>query len=66
MLDPTPRVALMPSVGMWTVGKDARAARIVRDIYRHTMRIIAGAEAAGGYETLDDEDAFHAEEATCV
>ena len=61
MLDSTPRVVLMPGVGMWTVGKDARAARIVRDIYRHTMRIIAGAEAAGGYETLNDTDAFHAE-----
>jgi rhamnulose-1-phosphate aldolase/alcohol dehydrogenase len=61
MLDPTPRVILKPGVGMWTVGKDARAARIVHDIYRHTMRIIAGAEAAGGYETLGDNDAFHAE-----
>ncbi len=61
MLDPTPRVILKPGVGMWTAGKDARAARIVRDIYRHTMRIIAGAEAAGGYETLNDNDAFHAE-----
>src|SRR5712691_10074613 len=61
MLDPTPRVVLMPGVGMWTLGKDARAARIVHDIYRHTMRIIASAEAAGGYETLNDTDAFHAE-----
>src|SRR6185436_7873460 len=61
MLDPNPRVILMPGVGMWTAGKDARAARIVRDIYRHTMRIIAAAEAAGGYETLNDHDAFHAE-----
>ena len=61
MLDPTPRVILKPGVGMWTVGKDARAARIVHDIYLHTMRIISGAEAAGGYETLNDNDAFHAE-----
>jgi rhamnulose-1-phosphate aldolase/alcohol dehydrogenase len=61
MLDPTARVILKPGVGMWTVGKDARAARIVHDIYIHTMRIIAGAEAAGGYETLGDHDAFHAE-----
>jgi rhamnulose-1-phosphate aldolase/alcohol dehydrogenase len=61
MLDPNPRVVLMPGIGMWTIGKDARAARIVRDIYRHTMRIIESAEAAGGYETLNDEDAFHAE-----
>jgi rhamnulose-1-phosphate aldolase/alcohol dehydrogenase len=61
MLDPNPRIVLMPGVGMWTAGKDARAARIVRDIYRHTMRIIEGAEAAGGYETLNDDNAFHAE-----
>lgn len=61
MLEPQPRVVLMPGVGMWTAGKDARAARIVRDIYGHTMKIIAAAEAAGGYETLGDHDAFHAE-----
>jgi len=61
MLDPHPRVVLVPGAGMWTAGKDARAARIVRDIYRHTMRIIEFAEGAGGYETLSDEDAFHAE-----
>jgi NAD(P)-dependent dehydrogenase (short-subunit alcohol dehydrogenase family) len=61
MLDPSPRIVLMPGVGMWTAGKDARAARIVRDIYRHTMRILDRAEAAGGYATLDDHDAFHAE-----
>ncbi|HYC62878.1 MAG TPA: bifunctional rhamnulose-1-phosphate aldolase/short-chain dehydrogenase [Thermoanaerobaculia bacterium] len=61
MLDASPRIVLMSGVGMWTAGKDARAARIVRDIYRHTMRIIADAEAAGGYETLNDHDAFHAE-----
>ncbi|MGN6183347.1 MAG: bifunctional rhamnulose-1-phosphate aldolase/short-chain dehydrogenase [Thermoanaerobaculia bacterium] len=61
MLDPLPRIVLMPGAGMWTAGKDARAARIVRDIYRHTMRIIEDAEGAGGYETLNDFDAFHAE-----
>ncbi|MGZ5492087.1 MAG: bifunctional rhamnulose-1-phosphate aldolase/short-chain dehydrogenase [Thermoanaerobaculia bacterium] len=61
MLDPNPRVVLVPGIGMWTAGKDARAARIVRDIYRHTMRIITAAESAGGYETLNDHDAFHAE-----
>ena len=61
MLDPSPRIVLVPGIGMWTAGKDARAARIVRDIYRHTMRILERAESAGGYATLDDRDAFHAE-----
>jgi rhamnulose-1-phosphate aldolase/alcohol dehydrogenase len=61
MLEPQPRVILVPGAGMWTAGKDARAGRIVRDIYRHTMRIISAAEQVGGYETLSDHDAFHAE-----
>jgi rhamnulose-1-phosphate aldolase/alcohol dehydrogenase len=61
MLDPNPRVILVPGLGMWTAGKDARAARIVRDIYRHTIRIMTDAAAGGGYETLNDGDAFEAE-----
>jgi rhamnulose-1-phosphate aldolase/alcohol dehydrogenase len=61
MLDASPRIVLMPGVGMWTAGKDARAARIIRDIYRHTMRIVERAESFGGYESLNDDDAFHAE-----
>ncbi|HEX7421751.1 MAG TPA: class II aldolase/adducin family protein, partial [Thermoanaerobaculia bacterium] len=48
MLDPTPRVILVPGIGMFTAGKDARAARIVRDIYRHTIEIITTAERLGG------------------
>ncbi|GAC1430211.1 MAG: bifunctional aldolase/short-chain dehydrogenase [Thermoanaerobaculia bacterium] len=61
MLDPNPRVILVPGVGMFTAGRDARTARIVRDVYRHTMRIILSAESIGGYATLDDDEAFHAE-----
>ena len=61
MLDPLPRVILAPGIGMWTAGKDARAARIVRDIYRHTMQIIGDATSLGGFATLNDRDAFDAE-----
>ena len=61
MLDPNPRVILVRGVGMFTAGKDARGARIIRDVYRHTVDIITAAEGAGGYESLNDEDAFHAE-----
>jgi len=60
-LDPLPRVILVPGLGMWTAGKDARAARIVRDIYRHTMGILAAADALGGFETLSERDAYDAE-----
>ena len=61
MLDALPRIVLVPGVGMWTLGKDSRAARIVADIYRHTMQIIANAQALGGYATLSPENAFSAE-----
>ncbi len=61
MLDTLPRIVLIPGVGMWTLGKDARAARIVADIYRHTIRIIADAQTLGGFATLSDADAFNAE-----
>ncbi len=61
MLDPTPRVILVPGVGMWTTGKDMKAAQIPADIYRHTLRIIGDAEGVSQYKTLDEPDAFSAE-----
>ncbi|HEX2916272.1 MAG TPA: bifunctional rhamnulose-1-phosphate aldolase/short-chain dehydrogenase [Chloroflexia bacterium] len=61
MLESKPRVVLVPGVGMWTAGKDARAAQVVADIYRHTMKIISDAEVLGGYATLNDKDAFEGE-----
>ena len=61
MQDPLPRVILVPGAGMWTAGKDARAARIVHDIYRHTMEIMTAAENRGGFTTLSDRDAYEAE-----
>lgn len=61
MLEPAPRVILVPGLGMWTTGRDARAARIAGDIYHHTMNVMAGASALATYESLDEEDAFNAE-----
>lgn len=61
LLDPSPRVILVPGVGMWTAGRDARAARISGDIYHHTISVMAGASALAEYESLSEEDAFGAE-----
>jgi rhamnulose-1-phosphate aldolase/alcohol dehydrogenase len=61
LLDPAPRVVLIPGVGMWTVGKDVRATIIPSDIYRHTMRIMTGAEAIDRYQSLSERDGFFAE-----
>lgn len=61
MLDPTPRVILIPGLGMWTTGKDRKAAQTPADVYRHTIQIIGDAEAVSGYKTLSEADAFSAE-----
>ncbi len=60
-LNPAPRVVLVPGIGIWTAGKDIRAATISRDIYRHTIQVIRAAEGHGAYRSLA-EDEIHAVE----
>jgi rhamnulose-1-phosphate aldolase/alcohol dehydrogenase len=61
LLETAPRVILVPGIGMWTAGRDARAARISGDIYHHTISVMAGATALATYESLSEQDAFEAE-----
>jgi rhamnose utilization protein RhaD (predicted bifunctional aldolase and dehydrogenase)/NAD(P)-dependent dehydrogenase (short-subunit alcohol dehydrogenase family) len=58
MLDPAPRVILEPELGMCTVGRSAKEAGIARDLYSHTIDVIARAEALGGYRVLSEEELF--------
>ena len=61
MLDPAPRIILDPEFGMATVGRSAKEAGIARDLYAHTMDVIARAEALGGYRALSEEELFEFE-----
>jgi rhamnose utilization protein RhaD (predicted bifunctional aldolase and dehydrogenase)/NAD(P)-dependent dehydrogenase (short-subunit alcohol dehydrogenase family) len=61
MLDPAPRVILDPELGLGTIGRTAKDAAIVEDIYRHTMEIISWATALGGWEALPAQDVFDVE-----
>jgi rhamnose utilization protein RhaD (predicted bifunctional aldolase and dehydrogenase)/NAD(P)-dependent dehydrogenase (short-subunit alcohol dehydrogenase family) len=61
MLDPAPRVVLDPEFGLATVGRSAKEAAIARDLYSHTMEVIARAEALGGYRALPEEELFEFE-----
>ena len=61
MLDPAPRVILDAELGLCTVGKTAKDADIVADIYDHTMDIILRSEALGGYRALSARDLFDME-----
>ena len=59
--DAAPRIVLVPGVGMFTAGKDARQAGLARDIYLHTIAVMAGAETLGGYRSLAEAHQFGAE-----
>lgn len=61
MLDAAPRVVLDPQLGMCTVGRSAKDAIIVAEIYAHTMEIITRATALGGYRALSARDIFDVE-----
>ena len=61
LTDPYPRVVLLPGLGMFTSGKDARTAGIVADIYHHTAWVIRSASALGPYASLTAQDAFNVE-----
>jgi rhamnulose-1-phosphate aldolase/alcohol dehydrogenase len=61
VLEAAPRVVLVPGVGMWTTGPNPRTAALARDIYLHTMGIMAGAESLGGYRSLPEAEGFRAE-----
>ena len=61
MLDPAPRVILDRELGQLSVGKTAKDAAIVEDIYRHTIEVILRAEALGGFRALPAQDIFEVE-----
>jgi rhamnulose-1-phosphate aldolase/alcohol dehydrogenase len=61
LLDPYPRVVLLPGLGMFTSGKDARTAAIVADIYRHTAWVLRAASGIGCYVSLTPAEAFGVE-----
>lgn len=61
MLDPAPRVILDPQLGLCAIGRTAKDAAIVNDIYRHTIEIISRAEMLEQYQALPARDLFEVE-----
>ena len=61
MLDAAPRVILDPEFGLGCVGRTAKDARIVHDLYAHTIEVILRATALGGYQALPEKDIFDVE-----
>ncbi len=61
MLDPAPRMLLDPELGFCAVGRTAKDARIVHDLYSHTIDVILRSVALGGYQALPEKDIFDVE-----
>ena len=60
-LDPTPRIVLIPGVGMIATGKDSMNARIAAELYHRAIAVIAGAEVLGGFASLTDAESHAVE-----
>jgi rhamnose utilization protein RhaD (predicted bifunctional aldolase and dehydrogenase)/NAD(P)-dependent dehydrogenase (short-subunit alcohol dehydrogenase family) len=61
MLDAAPRMALDPQLGFVAVGRTAKDAAIVEELYDHTIDVILRAEALGGWRALDQQHTFDIE-----
>src|SRR6201996_9532841 len=60
-LDPLPRVALVPGLGLFGLGRSKKDAAIAADIAENTVLTITDAEAIGRFEALPEADLFDME-----
>ena len=60
-IDPLPRVALVPGLGLFGLGRSARDAGIAADIAEAAIDTITGAEAVGRFESITEADMFDME-----
>jgi rhamnose utilization protein RhaD (predicted bifunctional aldolase and dehydrogenase)/NAD(P)-dependent dehydrogenase (short-subunit alcohol dehydrogenase family) len=60
-LDPMPRVILVPGLGLFGLGRNARDARIAADIAESTIETVTDAEAIGRFESISEADLFDIE-----
>jgi len=60
-LDPMPRVALVPGLGLYGLGRSAKDARVAADLAQVAIETIADAEAIGRFESLPESDLFDME-----
>jgi rhamnulose-1-phosphate aldolase/alcohol dehydrogenase len=56
--DPSPRVILIEGVGLVSVGRTLKAAKLARDLYLRAIAVMRGASALGGFVSLDDAESF--------
>jgi rhamnose utilization protein RhaD (predicted bifunctional aldolase and dehydrogenase)/NAD(P)-dependent dehydrogenase (short-subunit alcohol dehydrogenase family) len=60
-LDPLPRVALVPGLGLFGLGRTKRDAAIAADIAEEWMAVVGDAERIGHFESISEADMFDCE-----
>lgn len=60
-LDASPRVVLVPGLGLFGLGKTFKDARAAADLAENTVRVVTDAEAIGCYQPLSESDLFELE-----
>jgi rhamnulose-1-phosphate aldolase/alcohol dehydrogenase len=61
MLDPSPRVVLVPGVGLFGLGRSKKDAKVAADLAEAAIATISDAEAVGRFEPLPEADLFDVE-----
>jgi NAD(P)-dependent dehydrogenase (short-subunit alcohol dehydrogenase family) len=61
MLDPLPRVALVPGLGLFGLGRAKKDARVAADLAEAAIATITDAEAIGRFESIGEADMFDVE-----
>ncbi|WP_417699477.1 class II aldolase/adducin family protein [Pseudophaeobacter sp.] len=61
MLDTTPRVVLVPGLGIFGLGANDKAARIAGDLFEQTARIVNAAEDYKRFAPISEADLFDME-----
>jgi len=61
MLDPAPRVALVPGLGLFGMGRSQKEARIAADLAEAAVATITDAEATGTFESISEAEMFDCE-----
>ena len=57
-LDPMPRVALVPGLGLFGMGNSAKAARIAADVAECTVAVVTAAESIGRFQSITPAQTF--------
>lgn len=58
MFNPSPRIILIPGLGMITTGKDIGNANVSRGLYHRAIAVMKGSDALGGFQSLNAEESF--------